>query len=533
MTDIIFRIIFSIINTGLLCALSIKIIHTFQLGGYRVRRFMAWVLDRRHAFVNRLFALSILGLGSTWITLMFFPQKLSPNYGYIGLIFYFVFAVLLLVILSKTKNKIPLRLTPRVIRLFVVAAILYVFLSYLLLWTGFQFPEKFDGPQLMPLVAVLLPIIILLANCICLPIECLIKKRFLSKAKRKLAKEEYKNLIRIGITGSFGKTSCKNILAEMLSQKYKVLASPASFNTPMGFCKTVNDSLKPEHEVFIMEMGARYRGDIKEMSKLLKPKHGILTGTGSAHLETFGSLENIRAEKMELINALLDDGIRVEGDKIDIDKVIKDIKITDKGCEFTWTDKNLKFETKLLGKHNIKNIIICAIMAESLGITPEKIAKAVKSLEPTPHRLQLIKAENGVNILDDSYNASPDGTIAALEVLKLFGGQKIIMTPGMVELGKNSNEENFKFGHRMAAVADKVIIVNELNRQIITDGLIAGGFDKDSIISVKDLEQAKEVYAPYGASQSKNPNINNPYPAPILKAGDTLLIANDLPDNYR
>jgi len=157
---------------------------------------------------------------------------------------------------------------------------------------------------------------------------------------------------------------------------------------------------------------------------------------------------------------------------------------------------------------------MCAIMANKLGVAPSDIAKAIEELDTIPHRLELIKAENGVLILDDSYSASAGGTEAALEVLALFKGQKVVMTPGLVELGRYSDEANFKFGVRMAKVADKVIIVNDTNKTAINDGLQSQGFAEDNIYFAKTLNDAKGIYSG------------------ILKPGDVLLIENDLPDNY-
>jgi len=493
------QILISIINAVLVCALAVKLVHVLQLEGYRFRALVSWIFDIRQTYLVRLFTLSLLGFGSAFAIYIFSPGLWAAC----GLIVYLTFGILLLYLILRTKSKVPLKFTARVIRLFIVIAILSGGLSYLLAQAGFQY---------VPLLATLLAGVVFLSHAICFPIEWLIKRIYIAKAKRKLFSPEYSKLIRIGITGSYGKTSCKNILSAMLAIKYNVAISPASYNTPMGFCKTINESLSLEHEILIMEMGMRYRGDIKMMSRLFRPHHGILTSVGKAHLETMKSIDNIRKEKLELINALPEEGFRVVGDDVLIKDHVKDIIVSDIGCTFTY--KDIIFKTKLLGEHNIKNIVICAMMAENLGVTIKKIASAVTELEPPMHRLELIKSVNGVFILDDSYNASPDGTVAALETLKLFKGKKVVMTPGMVELGKRASEENFKFGYRMASVADNVIIVNELNKQMIQDGLLAGGMAAENIICVKTLDDAKLAYGS------------------ILKSGDVLLISNDLPDNY-
>jgi UDP-N-acetylmuramoyl-tripeptide--D-alanyl-D-alanine ligase len=157
-------------------------------------------------------------------------------------------------------------------------------------------------------------------------------------------------------------------------------------------------------------------------------------------------------------------------------------------------------------------------MSKKLGVSDDQIAVAVRQIEPVPHRLELIRTETGINILDDSYNSSPEGTVAALDVLKKLknktDGQAIVLTCGMVELGKLSKEENFKFGQNIASVADKVIIVNEINKSALRSGLLSRGFSPENIFLAKNLEDAKNIYAP------------------ILKKSDILLIENDLPDNF-
>jgi UDP-N-acetylmuramoyl-tripeptide--D-alanyl-D-alanine ligase len=373
------------------------------------------------------------------------------------------------------------------------------------------------------------------------PYEWSVRAWYLGKAQRKLKRPEYAGLIRIGITGSWGKTSCKNILARMLVGKYKVAASPLSYNTPLGFTKTINNTLDG-HDIVIFEMGARYAWDIKYLCNLFKPTYGILTGIGPQHIDTMKSIEVIKKTKSDLVRALPKDGgvAVINGDnekcrevfkeldlnakylssvseKKDAEAWVDGLSVTQDGCTFMLHIRGMKpvsCTTKLLGRHNIENILMCAIMASKLGVTPTEISAAVAELEPIPHRLELVKAPNGILILDDSYNASAGGTAAAMEVLALFGGQKVVMTPGLVELGTRADEENFKFGARMAKVADKVIIVNEINKQAITDGLLSLKFKEENIHFAKTLEEAKQIYSG------------------ILKPGDVLLIANDLPDNY-
>jgi UDP-N-acetylmuramoyl-tripeptide--D-alanyl-D-alanine ligase len=300
-------------------------------------------------------------------------------------------------------------------------------------------------------------------------------------------------LIKIGITGSFGKTSCKNILAEILSTQYRVTVSPNSFNTPMGFARTVNGYLTDGTQILIMEMGARKRGDIAEMCKLLKPDYGIITAIGPQHLETFGDIETVRATKMELCDFVPKENM---------------VKIDD------LPPISAEFETKLLGRHNQINIALCVQMAKKFGITDENIKNAVKYLRTIPHRLEPIESGNGVKVLDDSYNSNPIGAEIALEVMANSGGAKVVQTCGFAEQGEAAHELNFKFGGQIARAADFVIIMGELNRAALNGGLISAGFPPEKIFFAPNIEAAKTIYSR------------------ILHSGDTLLIENDLPENY-
>jgi UDP-N-acetylmuramoyl-tripeptide--D-alanyl-D-alanine ligase len=329
------------------------------------------------------------------------------------------------------------------------------------------------------------------ANLILSPLERAIKSKWLKRAIRKLNSPAFADLIKIGITGSYGKTTCKNILSAILATQYRVVASRDSFNTPMGFARTVNEDLTPDTQILVMEMGARHRGDIAEMCGLLKPDYGVITEIGAQHLETFGSLENIRATKMELC------------DFVEPENTV----IYDGG-------EAAEVQTKLLGRHNQKNIALCIKMAKKLGITDENIAKAVADLRPVPHRLELITGANGVQIIDDSYNSNPSGAKNALEILSSFNGAKVVQTCGFVEQGYNAYKSNYELGQQIAKVADFVIIMGGLNKTAIYEGLMSASFHDEKIFLAPDLAAAKAIYPQ------------------ILHSGDALLIENDLPENY-
>ena len=257
-------------------------------------------------------------------------------------------------------------------------------------------------------------------------VEKRINFTFFDRARKKL--ESRPELIKIGITGSYGKTSTKFVLRDILSQKYRVLATPASFNTPMGLSRVINEQLKDEHQLFIAEMGARHVGDIRELCELVHPKYGVLTSVGPQHLDTFGSIENIASTKFELIESLPQDGVaffasdgsyvdrlytKCEREKYRVGYVadrnpyilIKDVEAGPQGSRFTLEcadGTHVRCRTQLLGRHNIGNIALSAAVARRLGMTLDEIARGIRRLEPVEHRLQLISGP--MTVIDDAFN---------------------------------------------------------------------------------------------------------------------------------
>jgi len=531
----------SVVNALLLCVIVYRLVHVFQLGGYRFRPFVKWLADMRIAFYVRLFALSLLSFGAMFIVNIIFDRWQDlVAISYASLIFYFTFAIVFCLNILRKKEKVKLRFTARVIRLFVLLFIVFAVISYTIIWTGSEGVGGYVRFSFIAFIPLLVPPLLIIVNYLIFPLEAIIRYHYVRVAKRKLHSKEFENLVRIGITGSYAKTSCKNILADMLSKKYKVAKSPSSYNTPMGFARTVNDVLVNGDEVLIFEMGLRYKRNIRQLAKMFKPQHAILTAIGTQHIETMKTVEAIIAEKSELVKAIPPDtGIAVlNGDSEGCVKIYENLDVKDKiltkvgkskskyfadkisvskdGCEFDLVlgDEMVRCKTTLLGKHNIENIAMCATMAHKLGVSGEQIAESISELKPTPHRLELIKGASGVIVLDDSYNASEQGTRAALDVLSLFNGKKVVQTPGIIEQGKNQGKVNFVYAREISKVADEVIIVNEVNREALVEGLKSLEFPLEKIHLVKDLEGAKGLYSK------------------LLSSGDVLLIANDLPDNF-
>ena len=399
---------------------------------------------------------------------------------------------------------------------------------------------------MMVLYIGLLPLIPALANLINKPIENRISRWYIDDAVRMI--KEHGDLRIIGITGSFGKTSVKYYLTTLLSESFSVLMTPESYNTPMGIVRTIREHLKPTHEIFVCEMGARHLHDIKEITDIVHPDDGIVTSIGYQHLETFHSLENIISTKYELLDAV-DEKEKAQGKQegkhlkfVNGDNEIiranmkypdaityglsdgndyqaKDVKVSGSGTSFTVTAPNgesAEFSTRLVGRHNVENIVGAIAAANSLGVPMKKLVMAVRRLVSVPHRLELTKHGN-VSILDDAYNSNPNGAKVALETLSLFADSvKILVTPGMVELGEKEAEYNEEFGKQAAAVCDYIILVGQKNSADIERGALKAGFDKEKIFTKSSFKEASELMYEIDAGKEK-----------------VILLENDLPDNYK
>ena len=442
-----------------------------------------------------------------------------------------VAAGLLIARILKVKTpKKPFVFTNRVKRLYAVTAIILGVASYLL-----GTLETVIAVSAWPAI---LPLLIAACGFIAWGPEKMISEYYFRSARKKLLAQ--KDLIRVGITGSYGKTTVKHILGTLLSQKYPVLITPKSFNTPMGVARTIRERLLPSHQVFIAEMGARHAGDIRELCRLVKPTVGILTSIGPQHLETFKTIGRVAKTKYELIAALPEDGQcffaddhaicrqlfeQTEKQKTLVSLTAKDagvwsenISVSDEGSAFDLcfvSGERLRCQTCLLGEHNVINILTAAAVADKLGLTKSQIMRGVRRIEPVPGRLELLKNPNSYTIINDGFNANPVGAQAALNVLRQFPKRRIIVTPGMVELGAKEAEYNKAFGKAIAMAADIAIIIGKKRVQPILDGLREAGFPGGNIHQVGSLRESTAVLQQ------------------LVRKDDTVLYENDLPDNYQ
>ncbi len=517
--------------------LAYKFLQALQQKGYVSSDYFKWINKKNNVFNSRVIMLSLLSCFAFCLFNAVFAFINNDFFTLIGLVFYLFFAVMYLLGERKMENKVPLKFTNRIKRLAVTYFIISVIVFYgvivgfnaLCYAIPFNFLKvvRFSVVTLLPL---LMPLLIFVASIINKPFERVIRKKFIVVAKERLSKE---NLIKIGITGSYGKTSVKNFLACILQEKFEVVATPSSFNTPMGIAKST-ELITDSTQVFIAEMGARRVGDIKELCDIVKPQYGILNGIIGAHLLTFGTVEKVIKTKNELMESI-PNGVGVftcdnentlklynkfGGEKVlaglsDCDVFARNISVDKYGSKFTLSvfGQEIECQTKLLGKHNVSNICLAVALAYKLGLTVDEIKAGISKIEPVEHRLNII--DNGkIIIIDDAYNSNVEGTKCALEVLGYFEGRKIIVTPGMTELGASQNKENYEFGVRLASVVDYAFLVEGGSANAIRNGMVfGGGFDPKKVKIVANLTVAKDKMAK------------------ILQEGDIVLFENDLTDN--
>lgn len=498
-------------------------IHFFQLNSYRFDTHVKWIKENTKKYYFH-------GIVSV-LTLLFVTLEMRVEFKAIACTLLFALSA---VCEKPKKAKKPLVYTPRVKRMLMTTAVLYIIVLSAFVPASLGHHETYMLLALA-LIYTVSPFTVLLSNFINKPMELSINNGYINDAKKIL--KSCPDLKIIGITGSYGKTSVKYYLTTLLRAKYNVLMTPESYNTPMGVVKTIRGSLKATHEIFVCEMGARRVGDIKELCDIVHPHHGVITSVGPQHLETFKTLDAVKGTKFELADSLDENGMLfLNGDDENInsyvgdrkhisysidgkgDYVAYDISVSERGTTFfvkTPEGETADFTTKLIGRHNVLNIVGAIAISHKMGISLKELRGQVRRLEGVPHRLELTDRGN-ITIIDDAYNSNPSGTKAALEALSLFDGFKILVTPGMVELGEKQNELNREFGRNAAEVCDYVVLVGEKQAVPIKAGLLDKNYDESKIYVADTIEEAlNEVYA-YNSEGKKK----------------IVLLENDLPDNY-
>jgi UDP-N-acetylmuramoyl-tripeptide--D-alanyl-D-alanine ligase len=450
--------------------------------------------------------------------------------------------------LKPLGNKKPLVMTGRAWRILVTATALNAIASLVLpgmahLTAGYPF-DLITWAVVTVLLFFGLPSLLTAADWLMTPVQAWINRGFTRRARSRL---DASKPVVVGVTGSFGKTSTKFVISQLLGGSEVAFATPGSYNTPMGVVRAINEGYEDKHRFVVVEMGAYREGDIAELCDFAKHSIGVLTAIGPAHLERFGSMDAIKRAKYEIVQKLPRDGIAVMNtDDLNVraladrttgvpvvrygldrtgepNVTARDHSYSPDGTTATIVDADggeLQIRTKLLGEHAIQFILAGVAVARLQGIPLADLGPRIEALEPVEHRLQLIKGAGGVTVIDDAFNSNPAGAAAALEVLAGFhaseANQIVVVTPGIVELGDLQVEANERFGRHAATVADHLIVVGKLNR----DAIVRGATDasapdlKAEVVVVDTLDEATE------------------HLRTLLKPGDVVLFENDLPDQY-
>lgn len=491
-------------------------LHMLQQNSYYLSRYGRWLKGSLGSFVPRLCWVVVLSVASINMYVLVAASAL--------------FALVYALSAPKKQKKAikPLVVTARVKRQFFTAAVILLGCA-----VGAYFWSY--AVYLSILFACVTPLTACIVKLVNEPVEAAVRQYFIADAKWILRK--HKPMTVIGITGSYGKTGTKFALARILQERYNVAFTPASFNTPMGVVRTIREQLKPTDDIFIVEMGAKNIGDIKEICDIVRPDIAIITSVGPQHLETFKTLDNVARTKFELADAVRGKGgriyLNVDSEPIaakageytcirygskDADSVISDVTSGRYGASFTLTHKgeSVTLQTKLLGAHNVQNLAGVVTVATDLGVSERDIRFAVSKLDPVEHRLQLKPFINGSLLIDDAYNANPAGSLAAVDVLASFDGcRKIIVTPGLVELGDKEYQYNFDLGKKAAQSCDEIVLVGEKRSIPLADGARSvEGFSEDRLHVVPTFKDAMTLLN--GMTDSEC----------------AVLFENDLPDNY-
>ncbi len=512
-------------------------LHIFQLHGYKSGEFRAWVA---HRFRTLVFRRSHQLALAEWVLAAVCVALFDP------------FPVMAVVLplwavtfassrrYRSDRDKKPLKHTPRLRRLLATAALLALLpvAAGAFLWLRGDLADLLWYLGGLFLADFLAPGWVLVAAGVMAPVERCVREGFKRQARRRLARRP--DLKIVAVTGSYGKTSVKAITGDLLGLRRQTLITPGSYNTPMGLCLVVNTMLRPEHQALALEMGIRHPGDMDELCDIVRPHIGVVTTIGIAHLESMGTMDRIAEEKGRMISRMDADGVavlNVDDERVaamqaqapgrvwrisaqgnpDADLAAFDIRYDHCGTSFVVRGENgmeQRFQTRLLGAHNVTNILLGLAVGCETGLRLRQMAHAVERLEPVPHRLQL-RREGPVTVIDDAFNANPVGARNAVEILGAFrSGRRIVVTPGMIELGERQQEENRVLGAHIADHADVALLVGRKQTAPIREGLRSKGFPAENLHVFDALRDAQAFLATF------------------LRKGDVVLYENDLPDQY-
>lgn len=521
----------------------------YQIEEYMSNRYLRWVLsDRQRVFPTRPIGAWFIGVALSFL-MGEAPESILP------IIIAMIAATIAGVPPAEGEIKKKFVRTQRATRLLGAAFFVSV-LSLILLSTvidSLSLPDVRIVPVAVTstlglLIFLLAPIWLTLGNLLMTPIERYMRQRFLNQASQIL--ETIRPKI-IGITGSYGKTTTKNFLHDILSVRYRTYATPKSYNTLMGISLAINRDLAEDYstEYFISEMGAYVPGEIERICKLTPPDISIVTEVGPQHLERFGTLENVKIAKYEIIKNLAPDGVGVfnwdnayiremiaenypqtrltvsqalsldEAKSRHITWLATDIQESLSGLSFTITHvasgEQEHITTAIVGEHNVTNLLLSTAVAYHEGIPLRDIAFRIRTLQPAESRLVTQTTAENITIINDAYSANPKGVISALKVLGMYqSGKRLLITPGMIELGDLHDIENRQLGKLAVQHATDIILIGAEQTRPIFEGIQSTDFDMSHVQVMETLGEAVAWYQQY------------------LKSGDTVLFLNDLPDTY-
>jgi len=522
--------------------------------GYKTHEYRGWVGDH---FASKVITAEHLLFNAVILVLIYF---LAEDLTFLAaVVIMTVFTIFWFGFVHRYKpdrDKKPLVLTSRAKRLTATLALLLLPIYYL--FGGFIFSNELfvlsknirepvgyfltADPYflgfLLCLVDIAVPFLVFPAAWLMKPVEKTIQNGFKRQAREKLASMPHLKIV--AITGSYGKTSTKFLIEAFLKERLNVCVTPGSYNTPMGICKVINNDLNASHQVLILEMGARYPGNIQELCDIARPDISVVTNVGVAHLETFGSQDVIAQEKSGIVKNLKPEGAAIlnadDSRVIAMAELREDITVITAGIENgqikareisydhsgtrfrveTENGATEEFNIQLLGKHNVQNLLLGIGVARHFSIRLKTMALAASKTEPVEHRLEL-KKQGDLTVIDDAFNSNPVGAKNAVDILTSFkNGRKIIITPGMIELGEIEEEENRAFGEHIGqSEIDLAILVGEEITRPIREGIESVQRNNTpKIRTASSLFDANDILREY------------------MRPGDVVLYENDLPDSY-
>ncbi|MDD3735327.1 MAG: Mur ligase family protein [Candidatus Pacebacteria bacterium] len=456
-------------------------------------------------------------------------QITSVLFNIVLSIFYFVLGSWAIFLIYQKKWKIP-EFSPKAILFLCLVILFNIGIVYFLI------DKSVNIFVYLTLLEFLFPLVIFIFDFILEIPTFIITEYLATKAAKK--RDQFKDLISIGITGSYGKTSTKDFLATILSEKFNVLKTERSINKRIGIAKTILQNLNENYDIFVCEVAAELKkGTIKKSAKVFKPQIGVLTGISQQHIRFFKDLDQLSQVKYELIEALPEDGMAFFNGSNDIcqklakrttkPKIIYSLNKTENSDiwaeNINQTQDSVSFEVKrkkgrgfkieapILGKNQVENLLGAIAVSLSLGMTIPEIRNGAGKVQNPFSSLKKRENKKGVFIIEDLFSENPNGVLAALDYLKIFNGKKIIIMPCLIELGKASDSIHETIGRKIGKVCDFAIITTPFYFSALKRGAIAEGMNEKNILQFSDPQKIKQIISPY------------------LKRGNIILLEGRLP----